>query len=42
MPNDKDDTFRSDNKDDLEKFKVKAATIFVVAQVITASLIKFL
>lgn len=28
--------------DSLEKFKVKAATIFVVAQVITASLIKFL
>ena len=28
--------------DSLEKFKVKAATIFVVAQVITASLIKFM
>jgi len=28
--------------DSLEKFKVKAATIFVVAQVIMATLIKFL
>ena len=26
MPNDKDDTFRSDNKDDLEKFKVEPIT----------------